>query len=903
MKRIVTILGFSLIIIQGVLGQTPLGFTYQAVVRNAEGSVRSNEMIALHVRILSGSASGTVVFEEPHAPITNSMGLFSVIIGSRNPVDFKNITWLQGPYFLQIYIDNVEMGTTELVSVPYAILSKTAEYALAIHYSSIVDVPNWNDSIQFLVQDELLVMQNELLQKVHKNEVYTKFQTDSILQELETDSYSNAQIDSLLLDLSTSQNDSLNELKDMIDTKADVSSVYTKEDTDAGLATKADVSSVYTIAEVDDLLVEKVSFAAIYLKSDIDEFLGAKADTSEVYSRTFIHARLAEKSSISDMAPVAFSGDYNDLANKPVIPILVSAFINDAGYITIDDMITEPEIIAMVTNNGFLQTESDPLFISSTAHGITAADTIYWNAKSEFDGEYTSLTGTPDLSVYALSTTVYTRTFLDAALALKLNTADVAPVALSGNYTDLLNRPTIPVLVSQLVNDAGYVTTDRVLSEAEVVEMVQNNGFISNETDPLFTSSPASLITLSNINSWNNKSDFDGQYSSLTGTPNLALYALTSTVYSKTEVDAALAEKANTAGLGAVAISNDYFDLENRPTIPTFTNQLTNNSGFLTLDDLLDNDPTNEIQILTLVGNTLTISHAGGNSVVFEGWDTDASNDVTLDDNQTITGNKIFEGKVEVRTPIDLQDAANKAYVDALETQIETLKESKSTLEQQIAIMNTILLQAGYNGTVKDLDGNVYKTLRIGNQVWMTENLRTSRYNTGTEIIFPGANNTLWANNTEGAFAWYNNDEHNAALYGGLYNWYAVNNEDICPEGWKVPTDADWQILETYLGMTDAANTEERGTDEGLQLKATNLWAVDGFEEPGTNSSGFTALPGGSRAGASGNYSNLSFYGFFWTATENGTNAWMRSLDYSSGTVYRNFYSKNEGYSIRCIQE
>jgi len=101
---------------------------------------------------------------------------------------------------------------------------------------------------------------------------------------------------------------------------------------------------------------------------------------------------------------------------------------------------------------------------------------------------------------------------------------------------------------------------------------------------------------------------------------------------------------------------------------------------------------------------------------------------------------------------------------------------------------------------VTDIDGNVYRTVQIGNQVWMAENLKTTKYPDGTSISYPGADNTAWQNNTTGAYAWYNNDISWKDSYGALYNWHAVNSDKgLCPPGWHVPSDAEWTQLVDYV--------------------------------------------------------------------------------------------------------
>jgi uncharacterized protein (TIGR02145 family) len=194
-------------------------------------------------------------------------------------------------------------------------------------------------------------------------------------------------------------------------------------------------------------------------------------------------------------------------------------------------------------------------------------------------------------------------------------------------------------------------------------------------------------------------------------------------------------------------------------------------------------------------------------------------------------------------------------------------------------------------GTVTDMDGNVYKTVKIGNQVWMAENLKTTRYNDGTPIPYV-SDNYEWRNLTTGAYCYYKNDYSNNAIYGKLYNWYAVNTGKLAPKGWHVPTDTEWQTLVDYLGGEDAA---------GGKMKSTSFW--ESPNKGASNSSGFTALPAGYRL-YNGTFYGIGKYGSFWSSTESDTNdAWYRSLNYDSSNAYRNNFYKDSGFSVRCVKD
>jgi uncharacterized protein (TIGR02145 family) len=195
-------------------------------------------------------------------------------------------------------------------------------------------------------------------------------------------------------------------------------------------------------------------------------------------------------------------------------------------------------------------------------------------------------------------------------------------------------------------------------------------------------------------------------------------------------------------------------------------------------------------------------------------------------------------------------------------------------------------------GTFTDARDNVtYKWVKIGSQIWMAENLRATKYNNGTSI--PNVTNqTTWKGLTTGAYCYYSNNSSYSTTYGCLYNWYAVNTGKLAPAGWHVPTDAEWTILSTYLGGEDVA---------GGHLKSTTGW-----NSPNTgadNSSGFSALPGGSRYGSG--FDNEDVFGSWWSSTVyNSYYACARDLSCYNAALGRNgLYFKYNGYSVRCVRD
>lgn len=213
-------------------------------------------------------------------------------------------------------------------------------------------------------------------------------------------------------------------------------------------------------------------------------------------------------------------------------------------------------------------------------------------------------------------------------------------------------------------------------------------------------------------------------------------------------------------------------------------------------------------------------------------------------------------------------------------------------------------------GSVSDVDGNSYKTIQIGTQIWMAENLKTTKYNDGSSIplVTTGVD---WASLSTDAYCWYNNDvTSNKPIYGALYNWYAISSttnggRNLCPTGWHIPSDSEWKVLEMFLGMTqeqvDATNP--RGTIEGGKLKETNTAHWLSPNMGATNESGFTALPGGVRHSTS-TFALLTTEGCWWTITEGpSTHGWTRVLDYNLSSISRGNYNKKGGLSIRCVKD
>jgi uncharacterized protein (TIGR02145 family) len=210
-------------------------------------------------------------------------------------------------------------------------------------------------------------------------------------------------------------------------------------------------------------------------------------------------------------------------------------------------------------------------------------------------------------------------------------------------------------------------------------------------------------------------------------------------------------------------------------------------------------------------------------------------------------------------------------------------------------------------GKVKDVEGNVYKTVQIGGQLWMAENLETTHYNNGEEIL-----TTSWIEGeSTPKYQWaYDDNPKNAAIYGRLYTWHAVTDgRGVCPIGWRVPTNADWTTLTDYL-TNNGYGYGGSGDDIAKSLAATKRWNTDptagnvGNDQASNNSSGFTALPGGNRYIIGQDFILLGDAASYWSATENNPEtAYWLDIHRSLSKVQFVAYYKSHGFSVRCLKD
>jgi uncharacterized protein (TIGR02145 family) len=262
------------------------------------------------------------------------------------------------------------------------------------------------------------------------------------------------------------------------------------------------------------------------------------------------------------------------------------------------------------------------------------------------------------------------------------------------------------------------------------------------------------------------------------------------------------------------------------------------------------------------------------------------------------TGYTLYYAPYPAATPIGSVDMGSKTSFSATLTAgvayYVAVKATNSSGSSGYSNISNFTIQNSTSSTVTDVEGNVYNTVTIGAQVWMKENLKTTKYCNGDAIPTTTANISSEASPK---YQWpYNGDESNVSTYGRLYTWHAATDtRGVCPTGWHLPTDVEWTTLTDCLGGESVAggHMREAGTTHWMNHHNTSV----------DNSSGFTALPGGYRHdGGTFRYGGL--YGYWWSATESSaTFAWYRDMRYDNGSVNRSNDYADHGCSVRCVKD
>ena len=587
----------------------------------------------------------------------------------------------------------------------------------------------------------------------------------------------------------------------------------------------------------------------------------------------------------------------------------------------------------------FLKTETDPTggtnySIEGTQQLLSVPYALYAGASANgFSGDYNDLTNTPTMPVVPTDVSSFTN---DAGYITSYTETDPLFNAWDKDYNDLINTPTIPNIptnVSTFTNDAGYVTTSQ-LNAANYITLSQVPAQVNADWNA--TSGAAQIL--------NKPTLFSGNYNDLSNKPNLSTVATTGNysdlVNKPTLFDGNYNSLSNRPNLAAVATTGNYTDLTNRPTIPTVPTNVsafTNDAGYVTSADVqhaagiptvvsaFQNDmgyvttsQLNQANYITLSqvpaqvnadwNATSGVAKILNKPTLFSGNYNDLSNKPTI---PTVPSNvSVFNNDAHYITEAQLN-----ALLATMNNTIDSLRDRIEDLETSPAQPHSGLPVDGYACpdmlTVTDYDRNVYPTIQIGSQCWMKENLRSTHYSDGTAITAGNSSSTT--------VAYYYTLQGNFN-YGYLYNWKAVMRsssssqaspsgvQGICPNGWHVPSDAEWDELQNYVSNLSQYRCNDNNTYIAKALAATEGWSGStstcavGNALDNNNATGFSALPAGYYSG--GSYTGLGTTSLFWSSTESSnSNTYDRSLDYSNAVMTRSSHVKSCGLSVRCLRD
>ncbi|MBQ6155573.1 MAG: choice-of-anchor J domain-containing protein [Bacteroidales bacterium] len=824
MKKFTTFIAILLLCVTALFAQSPEKFSYQAVVRNANNALVTNTSVGMRVSILQGSATGTPVYVETHNSTTNANGLLTVEIGGGNAQQgaFAAINWESGPYFLKTETDpnggtNYSVTSTQqLLSVPYALYAKEAANSFSGDYNDLTNTPT--------------------IPTVPTN--VSAFTNDAgyLTGYTETDPQFNA---------------------------------WDKDYND--LINKPQIPTVPTN-------VSAFNNDVPYLTSE-QQILSISNDTIFLTGGSFVKL---------PAAAVGFSGDYNDLTNKPTIPTVpsnVSAFTNDAGYLTgytetdpqfnawnkdYNDLINTPQIPTVPTNVSAFNNDAGYI----TSEDIPEIPTVPTNV-SAFVNDVPYLTSYTEQQVLSISNDTI---FLTGGSFVKL---PAAAVGFSGDYNDLVNAPeipTVPTNVSAFNNDAGYLTeytetdpqfnawdkdyndlinTPEIPTVPENVSAFNNDaGYITSEDIPEIQSVPTNVSAFTNDANYITAEDIPEQVNAdWEATEGVAF------ILNKPEIPV-VPENVSTFTNDAGYLTNaDLLAVINalNARIDSLQNQLDNGGGQggstpshhddfenAQLPTVVTLEPVNNISQTTAQVNIMVLSDGGGViSQVGVCYDTTATPTVA---NDHIGGAWIGSNSATYQQSFPLYPLipGKTYYARAYATN------NKGTAYGDVVTFTTLIAEQTYGepcpeaATVTDIDGNEYNTVQIGEQCWMRESLRTTHTPSGEEIPLQNGRSIPSGGMSRVATAGYLYT-YSAAMNGASSsNTVPSGVQGICPDGWHLPSNAEWQILHDY-----ASNQTDWLCGNGYYgkaLAAATEWSTSttdcalGNNMLENNKSGFTAL-------------------------------------------------------------
>ena len=828
------------------MAQVPNSFSYQMVIRNGNNELVANTTVGIRIGLLGGNAADTLWYEEEHKVKTNLNGLAYITIGKGNILKgaVSTIDWTRGPFFIKSETDPTG-GTnysliivSQMLSVPYAIYAKTAEKL----------------SVPVTESDPL----------------FSKSIAKGITAE-DTARWSK---------------------REVIDGNSGGGGVVFEIDPVFNTSVAKSIRSVDTASWNNKLnLRDTLSMLRPYLRAadtaSLSNRLNQKVDLNQLNTNTLT---LDGKINIADTANMManYRTGINSKVNIADTALMLTPYLRslDTSSMLLPYLL-DADTVNMLANyrtgiNSTVNIADTALMLLPYLRG---ADTSAMLANYRRDiGAKVNIADTASmLTPYlrSLDTSSMLLPYLMDADTLNMLTNYRAGINAKVNIADTSN------MLLPYLRDAD--TTSMLLHyllDADTTAMLANYRTGINAKVNFADTSNMLANYQTGINSKVNIVDTSNMLANYRTGIN-AKVNIADTLNMLANYRTGINSKVNIVDTSNM-LANYRTGINAKMNIGDTLNMLANYRTGI-------NAKVNIADTLNMLANYRTALNlkAPLASPTFTG---------------TVSGiDKIMVGLVNVDNTTDASKPVSSATQTALNIKVnisDTTSMLSTYLRKADAIIsdlqNQVALLVGLTALV-DIDGNNYSLVKIGNQIWMKENLKVSRYRNG-DLIPVVTDNSSWSALGTGGRSWYSNDSTTYENpYGNLYNWYAVNDSrKLCPLGWHVPIDAEWTTLTDFLGGMSVAGGKMKST-------GTTYWTSEsaGID----NSSGFSALPGGYRNNV-GSFIYINTDAFFWSATpDTYGRAWFRNLSHNFGSVYNYDYLGNYGLnqsfgaSVRCLRD
>ena len=877
MKKLFAIIAVVLLT-ASVFAQSPQKMSYQAVIRNSSDQLVTTQEVGMQISILQSSSEGTPVYVETQTPTTNANGLVSIEIGAGTLVTgtFAGIDWSTGSYFIKTETDPSGgtsysiTGTSQLLSVPYALHAKTSE--------SITG---------------------------------TVTETDPVFVAHPANGITGANITNWITAYGWGNHSGLYRPLSYVPAWSEITSKPTTivgyGITDAFNGTWASLTGKPTGNNTGDLQYWNGSAWVIISAGTSGQIL-----------------------TINDNIP---SWQNGSAFSNPIAPTSTALAATNV-------LMNTATLNGSVNANGFSATVSFEYGLT-TSYGSTTTAT-----QSPVTGN-TNTSVSKSVSSLLANTTYHFRLKTSNAVGvtyssdMSLTTSGAAPTA---STTASSGTTTTGATLNGTVNANGFsstVTFEYGLTTAYGQSATATQSPVTGNSSTNVSASITGLsigttyhYRLTATNSLGTTNGNDMTFTTLGLVPTASTVAATSIT-----VDGSTLNGTVNANYLSTTVSFEYglttsYGSPATATPSTVTgNSSTNVSASITG---LAGGTTYHYRVIA----TNSLGTTNGDDMTFTTLGAVPTASTTAITNISTTGATI-SGTVNANylsTTVSFEYGLTTGYGQTATATQSPVTGSTSTnvsanitgltigttYHYRVNATNSLGTTNGNDMTfttaptsISDVDGNTYNVVAIGTQVWMAENLKTTKYNDNSDIPLV-ADQTAWSNIYYSgletpAYCWYDNDIANKSIYGALYNWYTINgstngNKNACPTGWHVPSNTEWATLPDYL-TNNGYGYEGSGDDIAKAMASTSGWTTYellgtvGNDQASNNSSGFTALPSGYR-GYSGGFSEIGDHGNWWSSTELSTaNALHRYMDYYRRFVNGSNTIKANGVAVRCLRD